>query len=312
MRAWSVVLLILIVNGCVTVSNQADKEQPVSIANQTLAALTAGLPGQYGNFAQLWVAQEGNPELRHWRLQVSSLGAGPGVAWFAFRQSLAAQPQVSQQQIIRISSLTDDQLELNFSPLPDTEQLSANSLEGLAASVRFIEGCQVVLAITGRRVAGQTRAQQCRFPGPAGSNLILTKDFALENDQIHIGERVTTGNHPEDPQQDKIFYFQRQSMYQGWLGIRDEDQRWHPVTNVRLSSDGDQWPVALPDGTDSGFYLRLSQVPWHSEEAPILRLDLIDKQQGTPVGNAWTAAGSEQIGLQLDWIQVGLEKVTTP
>ncbi len=302
------VLLAALLNACAGTSQKelagADSPQMAQAITGAMAWLARELPGEYGNYAQAWTqAFEG---MLHWNLLIRpAAGNHDGRQWFVASQMRSGDPAAARHQLLAFDRV-DQRLILRFAPIANPEAWLSGTV---GTEPAFQPGCAIPLSFGRQQLAGETRAESCRFTGNQGHEMSLRKDFAFSPDNIGIGERIDgLSNAAEGVAQ--TFRFQRRHWYRGWAGRREEsDSRWRLSQEVRLHDNGGELTLTDAAGLPLGYRLKLAVVPWKEDQPAILRLDLIDAETGELLNYAWSDADSDSIGITTDKVQVGLRRV---
>jgi hypothetical protein len=102
--------------------------------------------------------------------------------------------------------------------------------------------------------------------------------------------------------------------FTGWAAIngggaqaRATNDDWHVQNDVHLSVGGGRVPLHWRDGAASGYSLELAQVSYPERKLVVLQLNVIEDVNGKPLTYVWAENKAEAIGLNLGWLQVGLQ-----
>lgn len=106
--------------------------------------------------------------------------------------------------------------------------------------------------------------------------------------------------------------------YSGWAAIsgagpeaRADDADWHTTRTLHVGDQGRAVPIPWRDGTDSSWQLRLETLDYRQRGVRLLRLSLL-REDGESLAYAWADPGARNIGINLGWLQVGLERDAAP
>ena len=101
----------------------------------------------------------------------------------------------------------------------------------------------------------------------------------------------------------------------GWAAVNgggpkaDATSRdWHMNRELRLGSEGGRAPLKWRDGSASGYSLALERLTYRDGDVPVLKLSVIDDASGSTLAYAWANPEATRIGINLGWVQVGLER----
>lgn len=110
----------------------------------------------------------------------------------------------------------------------------------------------------------------------------------------------------------------RVQAYGGWVAINGagpsaaaDSTDWHMDRAMRLGSEGGRRPVRLRDGTPSGYSLLLERLTYRDGNVPVLKLSVVADADGRTLAYAWANPEATRIGLNLGWLQIGLDRATT-
>ena len=77
---------------------------------------------------------------------------------------------------------------------------------------------------------------------------------------------------------------------------------------VSLGSEGGRYPLAFRDGNPSGYSLVLERLTYRDGNVPVLKLSVVDDRNGRTFAYAWANPEATRIGLNVGWVQVGLDR----
>ncbi len=100
----------------------------------------------------------------------------------------------------------------------------------------------------------------------------------------------------------------------GWAAIngggphaRADNTDWHLQNDLRLAESGGRVPLHWRDGLATGYSLELRHQSYPERKLKVLQLDVIEDVNGKTLTYAWTDESANVIGLNLGWLQVGLQ-----
>ncbi|MGH8122960.1 MAG: hypothetical protein ACREPT_09340 [Rudaea sp.] len=106
-------------------------------------------------------------------------------------------------------------------------------------------------------------------------------------------------------------------VYTGWAAIsgggpqaRANNTDWHMQNDLHLQL-GNRVPLHWRDGANSGYSLELARRNYPGRNLVVLQLDVIEDATGKSLAYAWADSNAGEIGLNLGWLQVGLQAQTT-
>lgn len=290
--------LLLGIGGCVAPGEQDDNPLAQSV-DDVITRLGVTLPGQYSNFAQH--RQQGQSDSTN-RLPLLTLSITqqeiPGR--FLVVQSAAQQSLPERQFIWQFSRTPRAELQLDFAPfLHDA----------------IGQSCQLILLPSRDGISGTTDQQQCRLPNRENQAIGLLKEFLLSPNHIELGERVYNLDTGAAMADDLQLEFNRQVEYKGWAGRLNEsagagEDQWLLAQPFILHNQGDS--VELFDNADRsiGYRVELARIVYRADQPEVMRLAVIDISTGKQTAYVWTSVDASQIGINLGWLQVGMELIT--
>ena len=103
-------------------------------------------------------------------------------------------------------------------------------------------------------------------------------------------------------------------MFAGWAAIngggpkaRASNDDWHLQNDLRLSEAGGRVKLHWRDGVDTGYSLELKHQAYPERRLDVLQLEVIEDANGKTLTYVWTDDSAHAIGLNLGWLQVGLQ-----
>ena len=76
---------------------------------------------------------------------------------------------------------------------------------------------------------------------------------------------------------------------------------------VAIGSEGGRYPLKYRDGNASGYALVLERLTYREGNVPVLKLSVVD-DGGRTIAYAWANPEATRIGINLGWVQVGLDR----
>jgi hypothetical protein len=153
-----------------------------------------------------------------------------------------------------------------------------------------------------------TSAATCRF-GSGDGEVALVKEIAFDGERLVIGDRVL-GADGRTVTADSLMEFLPVHRYTGWAGRRDAGaDAWRRADGLALDSDGRGTTLRDAGGMPLGLELELAPYWPEADAAVLLRLRVFDSASGELLGQAWADPGATRVGLAVDGVQVGLERV---
>lgn len=275
------------------------KPQAAGAAVSTTDLITR-LIGDFDNHSQ--VTKSGSA---HWRYSIRQTNKADWLAWSIQLES----PQPLQLQLaVRMDRSADGSVKLTPFRRADAAPASGESFD--LKHWTELAAC----SLSGREAAGVLKLSadrsRCATLAPALGELagllpmeITTSGSALQvrsySDQA-IGADYRTDAH-------------RARGFGGWAAIngagpqaKADSSDWHMNRDLRIDSEGGRTNVNFRDGQASGYSLLLETITVQDGELPLLKLSIVDRA-GQVIAYAWSDPDAKRIGINLGWIQVGLQ-----
>jgi hypothetical protein len=104
----------------------------------------------------------------------------------------------------------------------------------------------------------------------------------------------------------------------GWAAIngggpqaKASNSDWHMQSDLRLSDGGGRVPLHWRDGVASGYSLELKRQEYPERRLVVLQLEVVEDVGGKTLTYVWASEKADAIGLNLGWLQVGLQQADT-
>lgn len=279
---------VVLICGCTARNTQPNNDELNQSVDDVISRLGLTLPGSYGNFAQHRL-DNNIPELQLLITRQNASGQ------FLVEQ-LSNQANIPKREFIwQFTRTVTAELQLEFAPI----------INGAAA-----QSCQVILLPVDEGISGSTKQQECRLPNRENQPIGLLKEFLLNPDQIALGERLYNLETNTPLGADTKLDFYRQHHYKGWAGKQNPDTgEWLLAQPFELHNQGDD--VLIIDNADRslGYRIELAQIIYRTDQPEVLRLSVIDEDTDKQIAYAWADGSAQRIGINLEWLQVGMELV---
>lgn len=102
--------------------------------------------------------------------------------------------------------------------------------------------------------------------------------------------------------------------FSGWAALNGSGpdatpgSDWHMQRSLQLGSEGGRAGLPWRDGTPSGWSLLLERPTYRDGSVPVLKLSVVEDASGRTLAYAWADPDASRIGLNLGWLQAGLER----
>ena len=199
------------------------------------------------------------------------------------------------------------------------------------AGLNYLPGCDVTwsLAAEGDRYDGKTGEDTCRITSKrsgqeiiVNDHLVLTEEFIAINDIGRNADGKYVFGHPERP----AYHNARVRYFDGWAAMKVQAEKnaeptqdgkatgsdapttqWRLHRPMRLNDQGGQVSLVDAQGKSMGYRVELAHLTRSASKTSLMKLALVDEATDKTVAYAWSDPKSEIIGLNADWIQVGLK-----
>ena len=111
----------------------------------------------------------------------------------------------------------------------------------------------------------------------------------------------------------------RVATFTGWAAVngagRDavaDSNDWHTDRTLRIGTEGGRATLHWRDGSASGYSLMLERLTYREGNVPVLKLSIIEDASGRALAYAWANPQATRIGINLGWVQVGLDRLAVP
>ena len=146
------------------------------------------------------------------------------------------------------------------------------------------------------------------LPGLGSSAALLPQRVSLNDDTLVLatvsdmarGADATTTSH-------RVRWFTGWDAMNGGGPKATTQKDWHLKRDLRLHSEGGRIPLQWRDGAASGYSLELARLFYKESNTEVLRLAVIEDASGRTLSYVWANPDATRIGLNLGWLQVGLD-----
>lgn len=294
MKRFVTIAAMLMLAACQSLRPSATPSAP------SIAAAPAD--GLYDNHEQVWQAGTAAgalapPRLRlaissykgGWQIWRVEADGGTPALWLMQTESNAGGSPRMLPHRPRVASPT-------LEPRPDPAEWTA------------LDAC----ALTGAagRIAADATACATIAPGIGAAAAFLPIAVARSVEGIDLRLYADQARGPDASSQ-----LRRVAWYGGWAAVNGagpdasaDSRDWHMNRQLRLSNEGGRSALAWRDGTPSGWSLLLERLTFREGNTPVLKLSIVDDADGRALAYVFADPHSARIGINLGWIQVGLER----
>ena len=161
----------------------------------------------------------------------------------------------------------------------------------------------------GAHVAADVAGCTTLAPGLGAQTALLPVAIEREGEWLHVrlyADQARGADARVDLRQVQVF--------SGWAAINGAgpnapaNNDWHMNRAMQLGNEGGRAALTWRDGRPSGYSLTLERVTYRDGNVPVLKLSVIDDASGQSIAYAWANPEATQIGINLGWVQVGLDR----
>lgn len=281
---------------------------PNRSAPSASAASSMPASGEYDNHEQVWSARERNEAALppHVVFQVEPAATD----WIVLRVRLDAAPSLQAVWALRRTDRA------TWVPHRATVAVPATGAAFDAQQWAPLDACALHAAAAENvtRAAADLAACTAIVPGLGAQAALLPIAIDAEGEWLRVRLYADQAR-GADARSDA----RRVGFFDGWAAINGAGPRasadnrdWHMHRDVRIGSEGGQVPLRWRDGNPSGYSLRLERLTYRDGNVPVLKLSVVDDADGHALAYAWANPEATRIGVNLGWVQVGLERVPSP
>lgn len=275
-----------------------------SDAPTAVVATTSWFDGEYDNNEQVW--QAGSASMPHVRFELTPMAAAN---WYAWRTQWKSDTHLAVTWLLRMDQSADGSVVLT-----PHRPLVANPGVGKGFDSRqwmALDACKLQGNIVGAKLVAKADASACATvaPGVGVEAALLPLSIEREGEWLRVRLYADQAR-GTDARADA----RRVRWFSGWGAINGagasataDSTDWHMNRSLRLGSEGGRVPLNWRDGKASGYSLELQRVAYQEGNTPVLKLSVIEDSSARAIVYAWANPEASRIGVNLGWVQVGLE-----
>lgn len=279
---------------------QGFQPKPQAAADVVANVVISRLIGDFDNHAQ--TAKSGSA---HWRYLIRQTDEGD---WLAWTVQLESGRPLQLALAMRVDRSTDGTVKLT----PFRSGKATVASEETFDPKNWIE--LAACSLSGREDAGVLKLSadrgRCATLAPALGELagLLPVEIVATGNTLQVrsySDQALAADFRSDAHRVRTF--------SGWAAIngagpqaKAESSDWHMNRDLSIDSEGGRTNVQFRDGQASGYSLLLETLVVQDGELPLLRLSIVDGA-GQVLAYAWSDPDAKRIGINLGWIQVGLQ-----
>ncbi|MGH8172764.1 MAG: hypothetical protein ACREPX_06430 [Rhodanobacteraceae bacterium] len=303
MKRLSIILIVLCLAGC------ADLQRSTKSRTARAGAVAApALQGEYDNHAQVWKAHEAGSTAAVPPHVVINIEPAQG-DWSIWRIRLDAAPPLEATWAMRASTAADGTM--IWTP--------HSALGGApAAGAKFeekqwtpLDACALRGSLSGDGSKAQADVAACTAlaPGVGAQAALLPIVVEREGDLLRVRLYADQARGADAREETRLVRW-----FTGWAAVNGagpkagaENTDWHMDRALRLGSEGGRYTLKWRDGAPTGFSLALEHLTYRDGNVPVLKLSVVDDADGRTLAYAWANPEATRIGINLGWVQVGLD-----
>lgn len=303
-RLLQISLLSFALAACQTLPPSATPRQ----AGSGGASPAALFHGEFDNHEQVWAARE-NPAViapPHVVLTLETTAHGD---WSIWHVHLDATPPIDALWAMR--SVADSSGAATLLPYRALVASPATAAAFDPKQWTPLDACVLRGAISaaGLRLAADVAACAALAPGIGASAALLPLGVEREGEWLRVrlyADQARGTDAREEARQVQVFG--------GWAAINGAGPNaaagsdWHMNRAIRVGNEGGGAALTWRDGKPSGYSLGLERLTYREGNVPVLKLSVVDDASGRTLAYAWANPEADRIGINLGWLQVGLQR----
>jgi hypothetical protein len=264
----------------------------------------AWLDGEYDNHEQVMVS--GSPKVARVRFEITPLQKA---GWYTWKVHMSGGSELSATWVMRSLKRVDGTLELT----PYRALVATAALDKAFDPDQWValDACTLRGAATASGLEVRADLANCATvaPGIGTTAALLPLEIRHDGDALSVRLYSDQARGPEARIEARLVRW-----YSGWAAINGagpdataESSDWHMNRGLRISNEGGQANLAWRDGKASGYSLELERATYRDGNIPVLKLSVVEDASGRTIAYAWANPEATRIGINLGWVQVGLD-----
>lgn len=292
--------------------------------NMQLNELTQLFVGEFDNFAQNYKEKEDKATEIH--EHIHSIFYPISIPWLGSHVVYVLQYLDGDSSKIyrqRIYNFVPDAVEkavrldiytLKTDSLYYYAHLQPNKLANLSSNdIQSTAGCAVYWVKQGADYIGYMKPQACNFVSKrSGKKINITDSLKLNGKELWIRDEAADeqGNYVFGNKQKIAHKLKRCTYYKGWLLLQKAglDNEYHTNRNLTWHDQGQRQKLYTDDNKPTKYEIELATVTY-SSGLEVLKLGLYEVGISKAIAYTWASPGSNNIGINMRWLQAGLTKV---
>jgi hypothetical protein len=303
----SPILLVMLVAttlvGCQSMPTSSPKGAPTGTQSAT------ALEGVYDNHEQVWNAREQAGVIAPPHVRVA-IQATPDREWSLWQIHLETAAPIDALWAVRRVAQGGGNLVL----VPH-RALVADPAQGKAFDSKQwapLDACALRGAgdMQSMRIVADPGACAALAPGIGAQAALLPLAIEREGEWLRVRLYADQARGPEAREDAR-----KVRVYGGWAAINGggpdasaDSRDWHMDRSIRIASEGGRTVLAWRDGQPSGYSLMLERLTYRDGNVPVLKLSVVEDATQRTLAYAWADPHAARIGINLGWVQVGIER----
>ena len=284
--------------------------QSMPASRSTVVGATAATPltGVYDNHAQVWRARGRGADIPSPHLRVG-IEATPDREWSIWTLKFDSGVSLEAIWAVRRSEQAGT---LVLVPHRALVTSPARGKDFDPAQWAALDACSLRGSEDPSSMRAQADPAACTALAPGIGAQAALLPLAIEHQGEWLRVRVYADQARGPDAREEL---RRVRVYGGWAAINGGGPRasadssdWHMDRSIQLASEGGRVALNWRDGQPSGYALLLERLAYRDGEVPVLKLSIIDEATTQALAYAWADPDAARIGINLGWVQVGLER----
>lgn len=270
------------------------------------------LEGEFDNHEQVWAARENNATTIAVPHIVITLTRTPSDYWSLWHVHLDATTPMDATWAMQVVDTPGGSRQL----LPYRALVAEPAMGAKFDAKQWtpLDACALHGTVSATSIQVAAKAAECTalVPGIGPQAALLPLAIEREGEWLHArlyADQARGALSREDARKVQIFG--------GWAAINGtgpngagDSSDWHMNRALRLGSEGGRAALTWRDGKPSGYSLGLERLTYREGNVPVLKLSVIEDATDRTLAYAWANPEATRIGINLGWVQVGLDRAT--
>lgn len=232
-----------------------------------------------------------------------------------YRQRIYSWSVDEQEQAVRL----DIYRPKDAAPLVGAHE-DHSKLEGLTKDQAVsLPGCEVYWRRQDDHYIGYMKEKACSIVSQRGPNkgktIYITDTLYLDDDEIWIHDEAFLEDGTRVWGDDRPHKLYKASLYDCWAvleknrndAVENEGKEWVTFMGLELHDQGGRALLTPADGGETEYAVQLEQLTFRGRRGyvDVLKIGLEDLETGKTLRYGWAEPGSDVVGFNLRWFQIG-------